>query len=178
MATISFKGRHFQDDMILQSMRWYLAYALRYWDIEEMMAERGFCVDHSTIHRWLLHYFSPLDAAFRQKKKGVGRRWRMNEIYVKIKGQWKDYYRAVDKHGQTIGFLLTATRDTKAALRFLKKAIGPNGEPSLINIDKSRANKAGLKQFTRDQNTRLKIRQCKYLNNIVEQNHRRITSRN
>ena len=74
MATISFKGRHFQRDMILQSMRWYLAYALSYRDIEEMMAERGFSVDHSTINRWVLQYSPQLDAAFRHKKKRVASR--------------------------------------------------------------------------------------------------------
>ncbi len=174
MATISFKGRHFQHDMILQSVRWYLAYSLSYRDIEELMHERGFSVDHSTIHRWVLHYAPQLEAAFRRKKKRVGNRWRMDETYVKIKGQWKYYYRAVDKQGQTIDFLLTATRDTKAALRFLKKAIAQNGKPSLVNIDQSGANTAGLKQVNRDNQTRIKIRQCKYLNNIIEQDHRRI----
>jgi len=174
MAAISFNGRHFQQDMILQSVRWYLAYSLSYRDIEELMQERGFSVDHNTINRWVLHYSPQLDAAFRRKKKRVGKRWRMDETYIKVKGQWKYSYRAVDKQGQTIDFLLTATRDSKAALRFLKKAIGQNGKLSLINIDKSGANKAGLKQLNRDQNTRIEIRQCKYLNNIIEQDHRRI----
>ena len=97
MPTISFKGRHLQRDMILQSMRWYLAYALSYRDIEEMMAERGFSVDHSTINRWVLQYSPQLDATFRHKEKRVGTRWRMDETYIKVKGQWKYYYRAVDK---------------------------------------------------------------------------------
>jgi len=140
MSTISFKGRHFQHDMILQSMRWYLAYALSYRDIEEMMAERRFSVDHSTINRWVLYYSPQLEAAFRRKKKRMGVRWRMDESYIKVKGQWKYYYRAVDKQGQTIDFFLTATRDTQAAFRFLKKAIGQNGKPSLVNIDQSGAN--------------------------------------
>ena len=174
MAAISFKRRHFQHDMILQSMRWYLAYTLSYRDIEEMMGERGFSVDHSTINRWVLHYSPQLEAAFRQKKKPVGNRWRMDETYIKVKGQWRYYYRAVDKQGQTIDFLLTTTRDTTAALRFLKKAIKENGKPSLVNIDQSGANHAGLKQVNRDLKTRIKIRQCKYLNNIIEQDHRRI----
>ena len=174
MGAISFKGRHFQQDMILQSVRWYLAYALSYRDIEELMHERGFSVDHSTINRWVLHYSPQLDAAFRRKKKRMGKRWRMDETYVKVKGQWTYYYRAIDKQGQTIDFLLTATRDTKAALRFLKKAIAQNGKPSLVNIDQSGANTAGLKQVNRDNQTRIKIRQCKYLNNIIEQDHRRI----
>ena len=115
MPTISFKGRHFQHDRILQSMRGYLAYALSYRAIEEMMAERGFPVDHSTINRWVLHYSPQLDAAFRRKKKRGGKRWRMDETYVKVKSQWKYYYRAVDKQGQTIDCLLTATRDKNAA---------------------------------------------------------------
>ena len=174
MPTISFKGRHFQRDMILQRMRWYLAYALSYRDIEEMMQERGFSVDHSTINRWVLHYSPQLDASFRQKKKRVGKRWRMDETYLKVKGQWKYYYRAVDKQGNTIDFLLTATRDRQAARRFLKKAITHNGNPSLVNIDQSGANTAGLKQVNREQKTRIKIRQCKYLNNIIEQDHRHI----
>ncbi len=98
----------------------------------------------------------------------------MDESYIKVKGQWKYYYRAVDKQGQTIDFLLTTTRDTQAALRFLRKAIGQNGKPSLVNIDQSGANQAGLKQYNRDYKKRIKIRQCKYLNNIIAQDHRRI----
>jgi len=174
MADISFKGRHFQKDMILQSVRWYLASSLSYRDIKELMQERGFSVDHSTINRWVLHYSPQLEAAFRRKRKRAGNRWRMDETYIKVNGQWKYYYRAIAKQGQTIDFLLTAKRNTQAAIRFLKKAINENRKPSLVNIDQSGANHAGLKQLNRDQKTRIKIRQCKYLNNIIEQDHRRI----
>ena len=172
MAAISFKGRQFQQDMILQSVRWYLAYPLSYRDIEELMQERGLSLDHSTIHRWALHYSPQLEAAFRLQKKRTGNRWRMDETYIKVKGQWAYYYRAIDKQGQTIDFLLTAKRDKQAAFRFLRKAIETNGKPSLINIDQSGANQAGLEQFNRNYNKRIKIRQCKYLNNIIEQDHR------
>lgn len=165
---ISFKGRRFKKEMILQSVRWYLAYALSYRDLEEMMLERGFDVDHSTINRWVLHYAPKLEQAFHKRKKTPGNRWRMDETYIKVKGEWKYYYRAVDKDGNTVDFLLTAKRDRKAALRFLKKAIGRNGKPSLVNIDKSGANKSGIKRFNALHNRRVKIRQCKYLNNIVE----------
>jgi len=171
---ISFKGRHFEHNMILQSVRWYLAYSLSYRNIEEIMAERGFTVDHSTIQRWVVHYSPKLEKAFHGKKKRPGDRWHLDETYIKVKGSWKYFYRAVDKQGNTIDFLLTAKRDKKAALRFLTKVIGRNGKPGLINIDKSGANKAGIKQFNHDNNKRVKIRQCKYLNNIVEQDHRRI----
>jgi putative transposase len=92
----------------------------------------------------------------------------MGETYIKIKGEWKYLYRAVDKQGNTIDFLLTARRDKKAARRFLKKAIGSNGKPSLVNIDKSGANTSAIKQYNSDEKKRVKIRQCKYLSNIVE----------
>jgi putative transposase len=122
-------------------------------------------------------YAPRIEKAFRQNKKQVGNRWRLDETYIKIRGEWKYLYRAVDKQGHTVDFLLTAKRDKKAARRFLNKAIGSNGKPSLINIDKSGANTAGIKQFNRDENKRVKIRQCKYLNNIVEQDHRFIKRR-
>lgn len=171
---ISFKGRHTPKSIILQCVRWFCAYSLSYRNIEEMMAERGVEIDHSTLNRWVVHYAPKLGKVFHKKKKRPGDRWRLDETYIKVKGEWKYYYRAVDKQGNTIEFLLTAKRDTKAALRFLNKAIGRNGKPGLINIDKSGANKAGINMFNQDNNRRVKIRQCKYLNNIVEQDHRRV----
>lgn len=160
--------------MIMQSVRWYLAYSLSYRDLEEIMAERGFQVDHSTINRWVVHYAPLLEKEFHSKKKKTSDRWRMDETYLKVKGEWRYYYRAVDKQGNTIDFLLTKYRDKKAALRFFNKAIGRNGKPGLINIDKSGSNKAGIKFYNKENNKRIVIRQCKYLNNIVEQDHRNI----
>ena len=107
-------------------------------------------------------------------------RWRLNEsymldeTYIKVNGQWRYFYRAVDKSANAIDFLLTAQRDKKVALRFLTKAIDRNGKPGLINIDKSGANTAAIKQYNKDNNKRIKIRQCKYLNNIIEQDHRKV----
>ena len=164
---ISFKGRHFQKDMMLQSIRWYLAYALSYREIEGLMKERGFEVDHSTINRWVIHYSALLEKAFHVKKRRPGGRWRMDETYIKVKGQWKYYYRAVDKEGYAIDFLLTDKRDKKAAKRYFKKAIRRNGTPSLINIDKSGANKTGINQLNHDNDKSIEIRQCKYLNNVI-----------
>ena len=179
---ITFKGRHHQQDIILQCVRWYVAYSLSYRDLEELMHERGYALEHSTVQRWVVHYAPRIEKAFRKNKKRTGLRWRMDwsgipETYIKIKGEWKYLYRAVDKQGNTVDFLLTARRDKKAALRFLNKAISSNGKPSLINIDKSGANTAGIKQYNTDENKRIKIRQCKYLNNIVEQDHRFIKRR-
>ena len=108
------------------------------------MQERGYTVDHSTIQRWVVHYAPHIEKAFRKCKKRTGFRWRLDETYVKIKGEWKYLYRAVDKQGNTVDFLLTARREKKA----------------------------GIKQYNADENKRIKIRQCKYLNNIVEQDHR------
>jgi len=174
MAPISFKGRHFQNDMIMQCVRWHLSYGLSYRDLEEIMEERGFRVDHSTIHRGVIHYSPLLLTEFRKRKRKSGGRWRVDETYLKVKGKWKYYYRAIDRDGETVDLLLTAKRDKKAALRFLTKAIGYNGKPNLINIDKSGANIAAIKQYNLDAGSRIKIRQCKYLNNVVEQDHRLI----
>ncbi|MCG8311947.1 MAG: IS6 family transposase [Pseudomonadales bacterium] len=158
--------------MILQAVRWYLAYTLSYRDIEEMLSERGIKVDHSTLNRWVLRFAPKLESEFQKRKRRPGNRLRFDETYIKVKGLWMYLYRAVDKQGETIDFLLTKHRDMKAAKRFLKKAIKRNGKPSLINIDKSGANKAAIESYNKEHNTRIKIRQCKYLNNIVEQSHR------
>jgi putative transposase len=174
---ISFKGHQHTQDMILQCVRWYVAYSLSYRDLEELMQERGYTVDHSTIQRWVVYYAPRIEKAFRKHKKRSGLRWRLDETYIKIKGHWKYLYRAVDKQGNTIDFLLTSRRDTKAARRFLDKAIGSGGKSSLISIDKSGANTAAIKQYNGDENKRVKIRQCKYLNNIIEQDHRFIKRR-
>ncbi len=100
------------------------------------MAERGIAVDHSTLYRWVIKLTALLDKAFRRHKRKLGRRWRMDETYIKIKGHWKHLYRAVDSTGQTIDFLLTAKRDASAALRFFRKAIRHHGEPEVMTIDK------------------------------------------
>ena len=121
------KGCHFPKCIVLQAVYWYLRYALSYRDIEELMQERGVDVDHATLQRWVVKYTPMVEANIRKKKQTVGRSWRMDETYIKIKGQWYYLYRAVDKEGNTIDFLLTKKRDTKAAKRFLIKAIGSNG---------------------------------------------------
>ncbi len=141
------------------------------------MQERGYAIDHSAIQHWVVYYAPRIEKAFRKSRKRNGLRWRLDETYIKIKGDWKYLYRAVHKQGNTIDFLLTAKRDMKAARRFLDKAIGSSGKPGPINIDKSGANTAAIKQYNRDENKRVKIRQCKYLNNIVEQDHRFIKRR-
>jgi putative transposase len=174
MMTIAFKGSHFERDVILWGVRWYVAYPLSYRQIEEMMGERGVEVDHSTLNRWVLKYVPALEKAFLARKRPVGRSWRLDETYVRVKGAWKYLYRAVDKAGATVDFLQTAKRDGKAALRFLRKAIGRHGVPEKVTIDKSGANTAAIASYNADHDADVEIRQVKYLNNIVEQDHRAI----
>jgi putative transposase len=118
---IEFKGSQFEREVILWGVRWYVAYPISYRQLEEMMQERGVEVDHSMLNRWVVKYVPLLDEQFRARKRPVGSSWRMDETYVRIKGAWKYPYRAVDKAGATVDFLLTAKRDRKAALRFLRK---------------------------------------------------------
>jgi transposase-like protein len=136
------------------------------------MRERGVHVDHSTVNRWVIKYSPPLEEAFHPRKRPVQRSWRMDETYIKVKGEWRYLYRAVDKTGQTIDFLLTEHRDTEAALRFLRQAIRRHGVPKKITIDGSDANEAAIKRYNEDHDTHIIIRQVKYLNNMVEQDHR------
>ncbi|AIA46959.1 ISYps1 transposase [Serratia sp. FS14] len=146
----AFQRLHYPVDIIAQCVRWYLADDLSLRNLEEMMAERGIFVDHSTLHRWVIRLVPSLDKAFRRRKRSVGRRWRMDETYIKVKGQWKYLYRAVDTSGQTIDFMLTAKRDAAAALRFFRKAIRHQGRPERVTIDKSGANTAALTTLNAD----------------------------
>ena len=132
---MKFSGRHFPKDVILTAVRWYLRYNLSYRDVEELIAERGIVVDHSTINRWVVKYAPLLVEPAKNHEPKVGISWRLDETYIKVRGQWKYLYRAVDKDGNTVDFLLTAKRDTKTALRFLGQAIPHNRTSVKINID-------------------------------------------
>jgi len=171
---VSFKGAHFETTIILTCVRWYLAYPLSYRQLEEMMQERGVLVDHATINRWVLKYAPQLEEAFHRRKRPAWSSWRMDETYIKVKGQWYYLYRAVATSGQTIDFLLTEQRDEQAATRFLTKAIRCHGVPKTITIDGSEANAAAIRRYNAEHVTAIIIRQVKYLNNIVEQDHQAI----
>ena len=168
------KGMRFPIDVILVCIRWYVAYPLSYRHLEEIMEERGVLVDHSSINRWAIRFLPLLEKAFRKHKRSVGKSWRMDETYIKVKGVWKYLYRAVDKEGQTVDFLLTAKRDKAAAKRFFDKAMRDNDVPEKITMDKSGANKAAIDEINAGKENPIVIRQVKYLNNIVEQDHRAI----
>lgn len=177
---IDFSGRHFPSAMIMQALRYYLAYKLSYREIEEIFAERNIHFDHSTLNRWVIKYSQQLEANFRSRKRKVTDSWRMDETYIKIKGKWVYYYRAVDKQGAIVDFYLRETRDELAARAFFDKALDSSGLPSKAVIDKSGANIAALDTL----NVRLwlsgymlcmiEVLTVKYLNNIVEQSHRKV----
>jgi transposase-like protein len=143
------KRLHYPLEVILLCVRWYVAYSVSLRDLEEMMVERSFEVDHSSVHRWVIKLVPLFEKAFRKHKRPVGKRWRMDETYVKVRGQWKYLYRAVDKAGNTVDFLLRAHRDKAAARRYFEKAIGQNGAPETVTMDKSGANLAALQAIKR-----------------------------
>ena len=174
---IDFKGCHYPKSVVLYAGAFYLRYPVSYRDLEEIMAERGVDIDHATLNRWVVG-FSPLLAdQAKLRKRPASSSWRMDETYIKVKGQWTYLYRAVDKFGKTLDFMLSERRNTKAARRFFRMAINTNGVPDKVVIDKSGANLAGLQwanvmlKFTRS-NRLIEILQVKYLNNIIEQDHR------
>src|SRR5471030_273846 len=171
---LNVKGMRFPIDVILVCIRWYVAYPLSYRHLEEMMGERGVSVDHSSINRWAVRFLPFIEKIARKQQRPVGGSWRMDETYMKVKGVWKYLYRAVDKQGKTVDFLLTAKRDMAAAKRFFNKAMGANGDPEKVAMDKSGANKAAIDAINAGRDVPILVRQVKYLNNIVEQDHRAI----
>ncbi len=171
-----FKWRHFEAEMMLLCVRWYLRYALSYRDLEEMMRERGLHVDHTTIFRWVQHYAPELEKRCRPHLKTTTDSWRVDETYVKVKGVWMYLYRAVDSQGQTLEFLLSSTRDAEAAKRFFAKALRAvhTVPPRVITVDKNAAYPKALKELQTVGSLAVscKLRQSKYLNNLIEQDHR------
>ena len=176
-----FKWRHFKPEIILLNVRWYLRYSLSYRDLEEMMLERGLNVDHTTIFRWVQAYSPEMDKRCRPYLSPTNDSWRVDETYIKIKGVWKYLYRAVDSEGNTLDFMLSAKRDAKAAKRFLKKVLNASHtiDPRVITVDKNAAYPPAIDELKQDEALpkTAETRQVKYLNNIVEQDHRFIKRR-
>jgi putative transposase len=181
-----FKGRHFDRSVILLCVRWYLAYGLSLRDLKEMMAERGISIDHSTIHRWVVHFSPLLLERFNRRKRTVTGKWHMDETYIKVRGRWMYLYRAIDSVGDTVEFWFSEHRDLRAAKCFLRKALKRHDRPDRIVIDGSQTNREAV--ISCDAENRLcrrstralkpiRIRQSQYLNNRIEQDHRRIKRR-
>jgi transposase, IS6 family len=176
-----FKWRQFEPEVILLAVGWYLRFSLSYRDVEELLAERGIAVDHVTLWRWVQKYAPELEKRLRKRLKTTNDSWRVDETYVRVKGQWRYLYRAVDSSGATLDFLLSAKQDAEAAKRFLAKALGRQNhpEPRVIHTDGHGAYPPAVAQLKEegalDESCRHRV--GRYLNNIVEQDHRAIKRR-
>jgi transposase, IS6 family len=175
-----FKGRHFEGEIVLWAVRWYCRYGISYRDLEQMMTERGVSVDHSTIYRWVQRYAPEIEKRLRWHwRRPRSLSWRVDETYVKVRGKWAYLYRAVDKCGYTIDFYLSPTRNTKAAKRFLAKALRGLKDweqPEVINTDKAPTYAAAIAELKVEGKCPkdTQHRQAKYLNNVIEGDHGRL----
>ncbi len=178
MLSNSFKWKHYEGEIILLNVRWYLKYPLSYRNLKEMMIERGIQVDHSTIMRWVHQYSPEIEKKIRRYLRPTNDSWRVDETHIKVKGKWKYFYRAVDSNGDTIDFMLSSKRNRNAAKRFLKKSLSsnPNQMPRTITVDKNPAYPIAIHELKNEKklSKSVEIRQVKYLNNIIEQDHRSI----
>jgi transposase-like protein len=176
-----FKWRHFQADIILCAVRWYLRYALSYREVEELLRERGVWVDYTTVFRWVQRDAPELDQRCRPSLQTTNDSYCVDETYIKIKKQWHYLYRAVDSTGATLDFMLSATRDAAAAEQFFRKVLdaGHTTLPRVITVDQNAAYPPAFDALQCNSilpETCL-LRQCKYLNNVVEQDHRFVKRR-
>ena len=173
----AFRGRHFTAEVILWALRWYLAFPISYRELASMLSDRGIAVDHTTLFRWVQAYAAKLEQRVRCHLRLCTGSWRVDETYIKVKGVWTYLYPAVDGLGQTIDFLLSAKRDAEAAKRFFRKALAQphTVNPRTITVDKNAAYPKAAAEMKKDGELwrRSRLRQVKYLNNIIEQDHRR-----
>jgi transposase-like protein len=176
-----FRGRDFEDVIVVLCVRWYLRYSLSYRDLEEIMTERGLSVDHVTIWRWVQRYAPILNQRLRRELRHPNRSWRVDETYVRVAGNWTYLYRAVDSTGETIDFMLSPRRDLMAAKLFLRLALSGSNvvRPRVINVDGHPAYATAIAELKQsgELGRRCRCRTAPYLNNIIEQDHRFIKKR-
>ena len=173
-----FKGRHFEAWLIIQAVSWYLRYPLSYRDLESLFSERGFDVDHATINRWVLAYAPMIEKRLRRFRQPHCGSIRVDETYVKIRGEWRYLYRAVDKHGAPVDFLLTANRDLEAAKRFFRKSLKeqPLLSPGKIGTDGASVYPAAITTVVAEGllNSTVIHRVSKHLQQVIESDHFRV----
>ena len=174
-----FKGRHFDQEIVVLCVRWYLSFKLSSRDLVAIMSEHGLAMAHTTILRWVQHYTPEFEKRWKRYARSVGGSWRMDETYVKVRGEWMYLYRAVDQVGQTVDFHLSRRRDRKAAKTFLRKAMRNQGVPTKITLDAYAASHRAIAELKESGELprHVQVRTSKYLNNRVEQDHRRIKQR-
>jgi len=175
-----FSGRHFDREIIILCVRWYLRFKLSFRDLVEMMAERGIVFSHTTVMRWVHHYAPEFEKRWNRFSRPAGRSWRMDETYVKIRGQWVYLYRAVDKQGNTIDFRLSPKRDVAAAKAFFRKALKTQGRaPKSVTLDGAAASHKAMRELPNEDSAwqDTKVRSSKYLNNMIEEDHRNVKAR-
>lgn len=175
--TVDFKGARYPKWVTLHAVFSYVRYAVSYRDLEEILAERGVKVDHTTLNRWVVKYAPRIAANAQRRKRTLVGTWRVDETYIKVRGKWTYLYRATNRHGKSLDFMLSERCDTAAPRRFFKHAIATNGQPGLVNVDKSGSNLAGLQAVNvilkfQGNGQLITIRRKKYLNNILKQDHR------
>jgi transposase-like protein len=174
-----FAGRHFEAEIIVLCVRWYLSFKLSYRDLVRLMSERGLAMAHTTILRWVQHYTPEFEKRWQRYARRVGGSWRMDETYIKVRGEWVYLYRAVDKAGKTVDFYLSHRRDVNAAKVFLRKAMKGQRVPTKVTLDAYAASHRAVADLKNSGELpkRVQVRSSKYLNNLVEQDHRRIKQR-
>jgi transposase-like protein len=174
-----FKGRHFDQEIIVVCVRWYLSFKLSSRDLVQIMSERGIVLAHTTILRWVQRYVPEFEKRWSRYARPVNGSWRCDETYIKVKGRWTYLYRAVDKYDQTVDFLLSEHRDVAAAKRFFSRAMQHHGTPRVITLDGYAASHRAIRELksTGRMSRRVRVRSSKYLNNVVEQDHRRLKQR-
>jgi transposase, IS6 family len=178
MKNTNFKWKHYESEIITTCVRWYLKYPLSYRNLEDIMKERNVEVDHTTIYRWVNQYSTEINKRMRKYLNQTNDSWRVDETYIKVKGKWTYLYRAVDSSGNTIDFMLSKNRDKKAATKFFRKALKSvhNKIPRVITVDKNIAYPPAIDKLKEHAKLpkKTKLRNIKYLNNVVEQDHRAI----
>ncbi len=174
-----FAGRHFDKEIVVLCVRWYLSFKLSYRDWVSMMSERGISLAHTTILRWVQHYTPEFEKRWQRYARPVGGSWLMDETYIKVRGEWVYLYRAVDKARKTVDFFLSRERDTNAAKAFLRKAMKGQRVPAKVTLDAYAASHRAVADLndSGELPKRVVVRSSKYLNNLIEQDHRRIKQR-
>jgi transposase-like protein len=176
-----YRRRCFDAEIIELCVRWHITYRLSYRDLVAMMAERGISVSHTTIHRWVIRYVPKFEKRWNRFVRPVNTSWRVDETYIRIRGQWNFLYRAVDRHGKTVDFLLRPDRSIAAAQAFFRKALSTSLPrwPRKITLDGHQQSHLALRLLRGEDPkwTSVQVRSSQYLNNLIEQDHRAIKRR-